>query len=119
MGGKKTWNIFDNVKSLESYVAGKAKLGDYTFIPIGFCTEIQANQRRKEIEKQNANALAENDADGADAMQKKLLKGLDDIVRNTSDLQVDLPADLNDRLESLEASMSKMVEMVERFTVDA
>jgi len=109
----------DEFTGLESYVAGKAKLGDYTFIPIGFCTEIQANQRRKEIEKQNANALAENDADGADAMQKKLLKGLDDIVRNTSDLQVDLPADLNDRLESLEASMSKMVEMVERFTVDA
>jgi hypothetical protein len=98
----------DNFTGLESNVCTKAGAGDHTFLPVTFCAEIQASQRRKATAKARAAADAEKDADGASDFQKKIVKALDDISSGTQKLGVDLPSDFSQRLEALETAMANV-----------
>jgi len=102
----------DNFTGLESNVFAKANVGDHTFLPVTFCAEIQALQRRKASEKARAMAEAEKDADGTSDFQKKIVKALDDISTGTQKLGIDLPSDFNQRLGALEAAMAKVTATV-------
>lgn len=108
----------DDFTGLESCVDVKSRKGDHTFIPVGLCTEIQALRRRQDQQSKHAAATAENNADGTAAYQKKITKALDTINAATGNLSVDLPADFQTRLETIEESMSSMMELVIKLSSD-
>jgi len=104
----------DNFTGIESYVHKKSKAGDHTFFPVSFCTEIQSGQRRATAAVALAAASTEKDADGANDMQKRIMKALDGITSATNNLKVDLPQDMSERLDKLEKAMESVTDVVSK-----
>jgi len=105
----------DDFTGIESYVQKKSRMMDCTFFPVQACTEIQSGERRATREEENRRAVNEKESDGANDLQKKIVKALDSITSATMDLSVDLPTEFNERLTRLEAAMGSVTELVEKF----